>query len=342
MSRINVLTKETPQSSLAHATIHVTAHKQRKSASGKDAADWPYSRICASVPFNSGRQTLSGWKNGPVPRGKASRVAERRLQKGALQKLCPRASCCAACGIRPERRLNARPLRGQARVGEPVGCGSRCAHQGRLEDLVRKRWRGPHLCRCFRTRVQWELWPCSESDRRAPSGAVGVWGRELRPGLGWGRRCCGWRCALHPPPQAETTAPYRLSPATKGRALTRPPVECTGDLAPGGGWSHGGVCSHPPKCQCQAGEPALSMNLMVGADGIGQHDLQEPRFRNQTNCLKTETEAQEVCLSTGILLSHEAAQNDASGRSTDGPRGWILREVSQREKQHKITMAGGT
>nr|CAI9709273.1 unnamed protein product [Rangifer tarandus platyrhynchus] len=296
MSRINVLTKETPQSSLALATIHVTAHKQRKSASGKDAADWPYSRVCAFQQWSANPVRLEEWTCAQRE-AQASRVAERRLQKGALQKLCPRASCCAACGIRPEQRLNARPLRGQ----------------GRLEDLVRKRRRGPHLCRCFRTRVQWELWPCrtpsaceeapptwlhvllwvspdrtpgSLPQRVRPSGAVGVWGRELRPGLGWGRRCCGWRCALHPPPQAETTAPYRLSP--------------------------------------------------------GQHDLQEPRFQNQTNCLKTETEAQEVRLSTGILLSHEAAQNDASGRSTDGPRGWILREVSQREKQHKITMAGGT
>lgn len=36
------------------------------------------------------------------------------------------------------------------RVGEPVGCGSRRAHQGGLEDLVRKH---PHLCRRFQARV---------------------------------------------------------------------------------------------------------------------------------------------------------------------------------------------
>ena len=40
------------------------------------------------------------------------------------------------------------------RVGEPVGCGSRCAHQGGLEDLVRKHRCGPHLCRCFQARVR--------------------------------------------------------------------------------------------------------------------------------------------------------------------------------------------
>ncbi|CAN0261252.1 unnamed protein product, partial [Rangifer tarandus platyrhynchus] len=46
-------------------------------------------------------------------------------------------------------------------VGEPVGCGSSCAHQGGLEDLVRKHWCGPHLSRSFQPRVQWELSPCT-------------------------------------------------------------------------------------------------------------------------------------------------------------------------------------
>ena len=64
----------------------------------------------------------------------------------------------------------------------------------------------------------------------------------------------------------------------------------------------------------------------------GQKDLQEPRHWNQTNCLKTETEVQEVRLFTGILLSHKTAQNNASGHSMDGPRDWTLKEVSQRQK----------
>lgn len=51
------------------------------------------------------------------------------------------------------------PFRLQVR--EPVGCGSRCAHQGGLEDLVRKHWCGPHLSRSFQPRVQWELLPCT-------------------------------------------------------------------------------------------------------------------------------------------------------------------------------------